>query len=68
MTIDKQNSSFNFDYDVNNNNNDRKSKFIIEERRRMVAKLWAQYKSKTEIAREIHCNVSTICKDIKFLN
>ena len=38
------------------------SKFIIEERRRLVAKLWAQSKSETEIARELHCNVSTICR------
>ena len=41
--------------------------FIIEERRRLVAKLWAQSKTETEIARELHCNVSTICRDIKFL-
>ena len=33
----------------------------------MVAKLWAQSKTETEIARELHCNVSTICRDIKFL-
>ena len=62
MTINKQNSSFNFDYDANNNNNS-KAKFIIEERRRWVAKLWAQSKSETEIAGELHCNVSTICRD-----
>ncbi|MGE5635084.1 MAG: hypothetical protein ACM3VV_07610 [Deltaproteobacteria bacterium] len=69
MTIDQQNSSFNYDFDIisNNNNNSRKSKFIIEERRRLVAKLWAQSKTETEIARELHCNVSTICRDIKFL-
>ena len=60
MTINLQN----FDY---NNNNSSKSKFIIEERRRLVAKLWAQSKSETEIARELQCNVSTICRDIKFL-
>lgn len=66
MTIDQQNSNFNFDYNANNNNNS-KSKFIIEERRRLVAKLWAQSKSETEIARELHCNISTICRDIKFL-
>ena len=66
MTIDQQNSNFNYDYDTNNNNNS-KSKFIIEERRRLVAKLWAQSKTETEIARELHCNVSTICRDIKFL-
>ena len=65
MTIDQQNSNFKLDYDTNNNNS--KSKFIIEERRRLVAKLWAQSKSETEIARELHCNVSTICRDIKFL-
>ena len=63
MTTDSQNSSF--DYDNNNTNN--KSKFIIEERRRLVAKLWAQSKTETEIARELQCNVSTICRDIKFL-
>ena len=33
----------------------------------MVAKLWAQSKTETEIAGELHCNVSTICRDIKFL-
>ena len=33
----------------------------------MVAKLWAQSKSETDIARELHCNVNTICRDIKFL-
>ena len=63
MTIDQQNSSFNYDFD----NNVSKSKFLIEERRRLVAKLWAQSKTETEIARELHCNVSTICRDIKFL-
>ena len=67
MTIDQQNSNFNFDYDTIENNSNSKSKFIIEERRRIVAKLWAQSKSETEIARELHCNVSTICRDIKFL-
>ena len=65
MTIYQQNS--NIDYEFDNNNNSRKSKFLIEERRRLVAKLWAQSKSETEIARELHCNVSTICRDIKFL-
>jgi DNA-binding CsgD family transcriptional regulator len=25
------------------------------------AKLWAQSKSETEIARELYCNVSTVC-------
>ena len=64
MTIEQQKSSFNIDYDTNNNNN--KSKFIIEERRRLVAKLWAQSKSETEIARELYCNVSTVCRDIDF--
>ena len=64
MTIYQQNS--NIDYD-NNNINNSKSKFLIEERRRLVAKLWAQSKSETEIAGELHCNVSTICRDIKFL-
>lgn len=64
MTIDQQNS--NFDYNIDKNNSS-KSKFIIEERRRLVAKLWAQSKSETEIARELQCNVSTICRDIKFL-
>jgi hypothetical protein len=64
LTIDLQNS--NFDYNIDNNINN-KSKFLIEERRRLVAKLWAQSKSETEIARELHCNVSTICRDIKFL-
>jgi hypothetical protein len=67
LTTDQQNFSFNFDYDTNDNNSRRKSKFIIEERRRLVAKLWAQSKTETEIARELHCNVSTICRDIKFL-
>ena len=43
-------------------------KFIIEERRRLVARLWAQSKSETEIARELLCTVSTILRDIKFLN
>jgi IS30 family transposase len=65
LTIDQQNS--NIDYEFDNNNNKRKSKFLIEERRRWVAKLWAQSKSETEIARELHCNVSTICRDIKYL-
>ena len=63
MTINQQNSSFNYGFDTNNN----KSKFIIEERRRLVAKLWAQSKTETDIARELHCNVSTICQDIKYL-
>ena len=67
MTINQQNSSFNIDYDTNNNNCS-KSKFINEERRRLVAKLWVQSKSETEIARELHCNVSTICRDTNFLN
>jgi hypothetical protein len=67
LTIDQQNSKFNIDYDTNNNNGNSKSKFLIEERIRLVAKLWAQSKSETEIARELHCNVSTICRDIKFL-
>ena len=58
-----QNSS----YYNNNISNNSKSKFLIEERRRLVAKLWAQSKSETEIARELHCNVSTICRDIKYL-
>ena len=66
MTTDLQNSNFNFDYDINDNDS-RKSKFIIEERRRLVAKLWAQSKTETEIARGLHCNISTICKDVKFL-
>jgi hypothetical protein len=64
LTINKQNSDNNF------NDNNSKSKFIIEERRRLVAKLWAQSKTETEIAGELHCNVSTIstiCRDIKFL-
>jgi DNA-binding NarL/FixJ family response regulator len=65
LTIYQQNS--NIDYEFDNNNNSRKSKFLIEERRRWVAKLWAQSKSETEIARELQCNVSTICRDIKFL-
>ena len=65
MTINQQNSNFKLDYDTNNKNS--KFKFIIEERRRLVAKLWAQSKSETEIARELHDNVSTICKDIKYL-
>lgn len=64
MTIYQQNSNSDYEFDKNNS---RKSKFIIEERRRVVAKLWAQSKSETEIARELHCNVSTICRDIKFL-
>ena len=64
--MDQQNSSFNYDFDTNSTNSS-KSKFIIEERRRLVAKLWAQAKTETEIARELHCNVSTICRDIKFL-
>jgi hypothetical protein len=62
LTIDQQNFKYN-----NINNNNTKSKFLIEERRRIVARLWAQSKSETEIARELHCNVSTICRDIKFL-
>ena len=66
MTIDQQNSNFDYDFD-NNNSNNSKSKFIIEERRRLVAKLWAQSKTETEIARELQCNVSTICRDIKYL-
>jgi transposase len=65
LTIDLQN--FNSDYDFNNTNINSKSKFLIEERRRIVSRLWAQSKSETEIARELHCNVSTICRDIKFL-
>jgi hypothetical protein len=64
LTIHQQNSNINYEFD---NNNNRKSKFLIEERRRWVAKLWAQSKSETEIAGELHCNVSTICRDIKFL-
>ena len=64
MTIYQQNSNNDYEFD---NNNSRKSKFLIEERRRLVAKLWAQSKSETEIARELHYNVSTICRDIKFL-
>ena len=64
MTIDQQNSNFNYNIDSNNSS---KSKFIIEERRRLVNKLWAQSKSETEIARDLHCNVSTICRDIKYL-
>jgi hypothetical protein len=66
LTIDQQNSSFNLNYSINSSNTS-KSKFIIEERRRWVAKLWAQSKTETEIARELHCNVSTICRDIKYL-
>jgi hypothetical protein len=65
LTIDLQNSKINFENDINMSNNNKK--FIIEERRRLVAKLWAQSKTETEIARELHCNVSTICRDIKFL-
>ena len=67
MTIDQQNSNCDSDNNISINYNNSKSKFIIEERRRMVAKLWAQSKSETEIARELYCNVSTICRDIKFL-
>jgi hypothetical protein len=67
-----QNSKSNCGNNINNSNNNisnnsSKSKFIIEERRRWVARLWAQAKTETEIARELHCNVSTICRDIKFL-
>jgi hypothetical protein len=29
--------------------------------------MWAQSKSETKLARKLHCNVSTICRDIKFL-
>ena len=58
-----QNSS----YYNNNISNNSKSKFLIEERRRLVAKLWAQSKSETEIARDLYCNVSIICRDIKYL-
>jgi hypothetical protein len=65
LTTDLQNSNINYEFD--NNNNNRKSKFLIEERRRLVAKLWAQAKTETDIARELHCNVSTICRDIKYL-
>ena len=50
MTIDQQNSNFKLDYDTNNNNS--KSKFLFEERRRLVAKLWAQSKTETNIARD----------------
>jgi hypothetical protein len=50
LIIDQQNSSFNIDYD-NINSNTSKLKILIEERRRQVAKLWAQSKSETEIAR-----------------
>ncbi len=64
MTIYQQNSNIDYEFD---NNNSRKSKFLIEERRRWVAKLWAQSKTETEIAGELHCNVSTICRDIKYL-
>jgi hypothetical protein len=66
LTIDQQNSNFKLDYDTNNSTNS-KSKFIIEEWRRLVGRLWAQSKTETEIARELHCNVSTIYRDIKFL-
>ena len=65
MTINQQNSKIDYENNISNNNS--KSKFLIEERRRMVARLWAQSKSETEIARELHCNVSTICRDIKSL-
>ena len=64
MTIYQQNSNIGYEFD---NNDSRKSKFLIEERRRWVAKLWAQSKKETKIAGELHCNVSTICRDIKFL-
>ena len=67
MTIDQQNSNFEYGNNSNNIVNSRKSKFLIEERRRLVAKLWSQSKSETDIARELHCNVSNICRDIKFL-
>jgi len=68
LTIDQQNSSFDYDNDTNNNSGNSKSKFLIEERRRWVAKLWAQSKTETEIPGELHCNVSTIYRDIEFLN
>ena len=64
MTIDQQNSNLDYEFD---NNNSRKPNFLIEERRRWVAKLWAQSKTETEIARELNYNVSTICRDIKYL-
>ena len=69
VIIDRRsaNSNFNYEFDTNSINFS-KSKFIIEERRRLVARLWAQSKSETEIARELLCNVSTILRDIKFLN
>ena len=67
MTINLQNFDVNYDNNNINTTNNNKSKFFIEERRRIVAKLWTQSKSTTEIARELHCNVSTICRDIKYL-
>ena len=67
-----QNSKNDYENDINYSNNNinssrSKSKFIIEERRLYVAKLWAQSKTETEIARELHCKVSTIYRDIQFL-
>ncbi|HJT84552.1 MAG TPA: hypothetical protein VJ697_08720 [Nitrososphaeraceae archaeon] len=35
--------------------------------KREVAKLWTQSKTEIEKSRELHCNVSTICRNIKFL-
>ena len=43
------------------------SKFLIEDRRRTVARLLAQSMTETEIAISLDVHVSTICRDIKAL-
>ena len=43
------------------------SKFLIEDRRRTVARLLAQSMTETEIAIHLDVHVSTICRDIKAL-
>jgi IS30 family transposase len=43
------------------------SKFLIEDRRRTVARLLAQSMTETEIANDLGVHVSTICRDIKAL-
>jgi Holliday junction resolvase RusA-like endonuclease len=43
------------------------SKFLIEDRRRTVARLLAQSMTETEIAIRLDVHVSTICRDIKAL-
>jgi hypothetical protein len=38
----------------------------LKSEKRIVAKLWAQSKSETDITRELYWNVSTLGRDIKY--